>query len=160
MRDRAAGGGASQGGCRMHVQVRDDAAEARIHSAIFAALTQDSDEAFGELLAAVCAVVAPDGSHPLVDTQHPDTGATALMVSAARGRTAVILGLLNLGAVRCLLLSNIAWHRKALVGYSPSAVSTTLSPHNLGLARALFLRYHRCANAYTTCMCSGPACGL
>jgi ankyrin repeat protein len=73
-------------------------AEQRVHDAIFNALVDNSDEWFDELLNAVCAVTAQDGSLPLLDSPHPGTGATALMVAAARCRLATVMALLNLGA--------------------------------------------------------------
>ena len=73
-------------------------AEQRVHDAIYHALTENSDEWFEELLDAVCAVTLPDGTHALANTQHPLTGATALMVASARCRIAHVMSLLNLGA--------------------------------------------------------------
>jgi ankyrin repeat protein len=74
------------------------AVEERIHEAIFNALSENSDEWFDELLDAVCSVSSPDGTHPLLDTRHPKTGVTPLMVAAARCRLATVMALLNLGA--------------------------------------------------------------
>ena len=73
-------------------------AEQRVHDAIYTALSENTDEWFGELLDAVCAVTSSDGSRPLVDAAHPSTGVTALMVAAARCRFATVMALLNLGA--------------------------------------------------------------
>lgn len=69
-----------------------------MHAAIYSALAENSDAAFATLLDAATAHATPDGKFPLVDTQHPETGATALMVAAARGRSDTVSALLRLGA--------------------------------------------------------------
>lgn len=79
------------------MQVPEEATAA-VSSAIYTALAEDTDEAFAALLDGVAAHPTPDGKFPLVDTQHPDTGATALMVAAARGRADSAAALLRLGA--------------------------------------------------------------
>lgn len=79
-----------------HMQGSNEA-KAAVHSAIYTALASNTDDAFAALLDAVAAHTS-DGKFPLVDTQHPDTGATALMVAAARGRADTVAALLRLGA--------------------------------------------------------------
>lgn len=82
------------------------AREAAVHAAIFEAFRDDTDAAFDALLAAVAAgadgastsATTPAATAPLIDTQHPATGATALMAAAGRGRGGVVAALLTLGA--------------------------------------------------------------
>eukprot|EP00892_Ulva_mutabilis_P008966 jgi/Ulvmu1/6441/UM003_0071.1 len=74
------------------------AVKAQVHAAIYTALAENTDAAFATLLDMIVAESTPDGKFPLVDTQHPDTGATALMVAAARGRCDTVEALLRLGA--------------------------------------------------------------
>lgn len=72
--------------------------KAKVHAEIYAALAQDTDEAFGALLDTIASHSTPDGDFPLVNEQHPETGATALMVAVARGRADAVAAFLRLGA--------------------------------------------------------------
>jgi hypothetical protein len=78
------------------------AAAAAVHDAILAAFTENSDSAFSALLAELQPDPGSDAASKL-DLQHPDTGATALMVASGRGRADFVELLLTLGAKASLM---------------------------------------------------------
>lgn len=78
------------------------AAATAVHDAILAAFTENSDSTFSALLAELQPAPGCNASSKL-DVQHPDTGATALMVAAGRGRADLVDLLLTLGADARLL---------------------------------------------------------
>jgi hypothetical protein len=67
------------------------AGAAAVHAAIGAAFQQNTDEAFDALLATL--QPPADDPAPRLDLQHPETGATALMAAAGRGRGALLRAL-------------------------------------------------------------------
>ena len=92
-------GGAQVSQHTQHVrppQDLDGETAAEVHAAIFDAFSSDTDDAFSALLAILQPESGESGSR--LDIAHPETGATALMVAAGRGRMDVVETLLTLGA--------------------------------------------------------------